>query len=354
MSEPLLPTPAAGMPNYDEDPVTWEARRQRLAEKGINGNGAGTPLGVEVRRISASSPASAAWISRWKRTGIPASGRSSGTPTAPEFSSDGGRLFPIGEMSPSSGLLPMPTAEPYGSNQSPSPGAAVRPSLDRLFQTPSAADALGGHLSRGGDRSDELLLKGEVKALISSSEASPASPPPPLADGREPPTIGGSGRRSLVSLASYDPELSSWRTSQVSLLSTEDERFPRSSERWPTSGMTRRGRAFALPTSAPVTSGTGSSYLPTPSEAMTGGYTRDEERLAAHHAIAGHQGNELKRQVDQLAQIEDELLPTPKTPTGGSEKRAGRKARGSGGEDLEASLRSLGELTNPPSEGGSE
>lgn len=87
---------------------------------------------------------------------------------------------------------------------------------------------------------------------------------------------------------------------------------------------------------------------------MTGGYTRDEERLAAHHAIAGHQGNELKRQVDQLAQIEDELLPTPKTPTGGSEKRAGRKARGSGGEDLEASLRSLGELTNPPSEGGSE
>lgn len=44
------------------------------------------------------------------------------------------------------------------------------------------------------------------------------------------------------------------------------------------------------------------------------------------------------------------LLPTPKTPTGGSEKRVGRQKRGSGGEDLEARLASLGELTNPPSE----
>lgn len=38
-------------------------------------------------------------------------------------------------------LLPTPTATPYGSNQSPSPGAAVRPSLDglmRLLPTPTA------------------------------------------------------------------------------------------------------------------------------------------------------------------------------------------------------------------------
>lgn len=34
-----------------------------------------------------------------------------------------------------------------------------------LLQTPSAADAMGGHLSRGGARSGELLLKGQVKAL---------------------------------------------------------------------------------------------------------------------------------------------------------------------------------------------
>lgn len=35
-----------------------------------------------------------------------------------------------------------------------------------LLGTPSAADAMGGHLSRGGTRSHELLLKGQVKALL--------------------------------------------------------------------------------------------------------------------------------------------------------------------------------------------
>ena len=36
------------------------------------------------------------------------------------------------------------------------------------------------------------------------------------------------------------------------------------SETWPTSGMTRNGTAYALPTSAPVTPASGSSLLPTP------------------------------------------------------------------------------------------
>lgn len=44
-------------------------------------------------------------------------------------------------------LLPTPTATPYGNNQSPSPGAAVRPSLDSLaptlLPTPTVADARG-------------------------------------------------------------------------------------------------------------------------------------------------------------------------------------------------------------------
>ncbi|MFJ6464340.1 hypothetical protein ACIQM0_25480 [Streptomyces sp. NPDC091387] len=42
-------------------------------------------------------------------------------------------------------LLPTPTATPYGNNQSPSPGAAVRPSLNSLaptlLPTPAAADS---------------------------------------------------------------------------------------------------------------------------------------------------------------------------------------------------------------------
>lgn len=64
-------------------------------------------------------------------------------------------------------LLPTPTATPYGSNQSASPGAAVRPSLDgtvRLLPTPSVADGTGGHATRSGARSDELLLPGVAQA----------------------------------------------------------------------------------------------------------------------------------------------------------------------------------------------
>ncbi|MGW4040442.1 hypothetical protein ACWEIM_29905 [Streptomyces sp. NPDC004778] len=42
-------------------------------------------------------------------------------------------------------LLPTPTATPYGNNQSPSPGAAVRPSLNSLaptlLPTPAASDS---------------------------------------------------------------------------------------------------------------------------------------------------------------------------------------------------------------------
>jgi hypothetical protein len=44
-----------------------------------------------------------------------------------------------------------------------------------LLQTPSVADTLGGHETRGGKRSGELLLKGQVKALA-------AGTPPPAAD----------------------------------------------------------------------------------------------------------------------------------------------------------------------------
>ncbi|HNP59180.1 MAG TPA: DNA (cytosine-5-)-methyltransferase [Gordonia sp. (in: high G+C Gram-positive bacteria)] len=64
-------------------------------------------------------------------------------------------------------LLPTPCASRSGSNQSLSPGAAVRPSLDgitELLPTPSAADGGGGHLTRSGGRSDELLLPGVARA----------------------------------------------------------------------------------------------------------------------------------------------------------------------------------------------
>lgn len=50
-----LPTPSAGQHNYDEDLGQWEARRAELAEKHGN-NGAGVPLGIEVRRRALPTP----------------------------------------------------------------------------------------------------------------------------------------------------------------------------------------------------------------------------------------------------------------------------------------------------------
>lgn len=46
----MWPTPAASIAQDGETPETWEARRQRLLEKGINGNGAGTPLTIAAAR----------------------------------------------------------------------------------------------------------------------------------------------------------------------------------------------------------------------------------------------------------------------------------------------------------------
>ncbi len=50
----LLPTPNATLANYEEDPESWRARQVELKAKGINGNGAGLPLGIavhEMRRV---------------------------------------------------------------------------------------------------------------------------------------------------------------------------------------------------------------------------------------------------------------------------------------------------------------
>jgi len=41
-------TVAVSNPNDGEDPASWHARRARLAEQGINGNGAGEPLAQQV------------------------------------------------------------------------------------------------------------------------------------------------------------------------------------------------------------------------------------------------------------------------------------------------------------------
>ena len=84
------------------------------------------------------------------------------------------------------------------------------------------------------------------------------------------PTTDGSGPRSPVLFASYDHGSWSSKTSQGSLF----EDSTTFSATWPKQGMTRNGRAFALPMSAPRTdaSASGSSGIewPTPTEAYAG------------------------------------------------------------------------------------
>jgi hypothetical protein len=50
-------------------------------------------------------------------------------------------------------------------------GRSLAIEAQRLLPTPSAADGLGGHASRSGDRSDELLLPGLVKTFLPTPKA---------------------------------------------------------------------------------------------------------------------------------------------------------------------------------------
>jgi hypothetical protein len=245
-------------------------------------------------------------------------------------------------------------------------------------------------------------------ALTSSAADSHASRYPLPAAGRPRTTSGGSGLSSPASFASLDPDGSWLRTSpdssvQASLLGPLLARF---SGTWPRSGSMHAGIVYAHPTLARPTSASGSSsWLGTPSaaDAMGGhlsrGGARSDELLLKgqikalhtptatdgsprydHRASPGytraipvpnldaqiaellptprHEGYDAgnhRGQPDSLNQTVRMLptpkVPTPKVPTGGAEKRSSRKKRGSGGEDLAASI---GELTNQPSEDGGE
>ena len=68
------------------------------------------------------------------------------------------------------------------------------------------------------------------------------------------------GPRWRASLASYDPETCSWKTSQRCFI----EGWAEFSETWPRSGMTVNGIAYRLPPLVRLTDATGFGLLPTP------------------------------------------------------------------------------------------
>jgi len=97
--------------------------------------------------------------------------------------------------------------------------------------------------------------------LTSSSGDSPAKTSAMPDAGPDSPVSGRVfGGRCTGSLANFDPDSSSWRTSQL-CLGGEWETY---SEAWPRSGMTRSGIAYRLAPSAPLTAAIGSGLLATP------------------------------------------------------------------------------------------
>jgi hypothetical protein len=177
-------------------------------------------------------------------------------------------------------LLPTPSATPYGNNQSPSPGAAVRPSLDglvKLLPTPSATE-YGNQRDRSGKEPGRVFpslpyLMRELAGSSSSPEASPAREPaaPVSATASTTPRLFY-GTRCEGSSLKFDPATYSsktsrtywaWLRAQWSLLAPSGELWWGT---WSRSGLvTSDGTVFPLLPSAPRTCVTGrSALLPTP------------------------------------------------------------------------------------------
>ena len=118
-------------------------------------------------------------------------------------------------------------------------------------------------------------------------------------------------------LATWNPDRDCWETEVVDIFGHSDVY----SETWPTSGMTRNGTAYALPTWAHPTSGSASSssppaeMLPTPGAADgTGGRVSSE--------MGGTRESGAKRSITLATAVHHRITstgaPTPPPSTDGS------------------------------------
>lgn len=186
-------------------------------------------------------------------------------------------------------------------------------------------------------------------ASTSSPPGSPAprsAPPgadraPTMPVGSGPPSPGWFATLAHASCSSKTCR-ACWYQPQASLL--DSGTF---SATWPASGSMRSGVAYERPTLVPPTNATGSSSWPTATAANSSGngYTRDKGDAAmwptpmATPYGSSQNGVNSSRPSAGTPSLEGQarMWPTPKTPSGGAEARA---ARGSGGEDLAATVQS--------------
>lgn len=169
---------------------------------------------------------------------------------------------------------------------------------------------------------------------------------------------GGFGMTLPEVLAYYDPDSSSWRTCAVSALLEVEGSSDAFSGPWPSSGMTRAGKVYALPTLAPpIPASATFSLLKTPTAqlASNGGSQHPAKRKAGGHGPT-------------LADEVEHLLPTPAVNDMGGNKtlewwdawvEKTRQIHNNGnGHGKSLAIEMLRLLTSattpPPSDGGSD
>lgn len=157
----LLPTPAVNDMGARYEPDSWDEWTARTAAKHHNGNGHGKSLSIEARRLLPTPTAQAA-----KHTD---DDRGPG-------SLDDGNLWSVAARLTPDTLKLLPTPDVSSGERSPESHASGEHQvslmdLPHLLPTPSAADATGGHVTRSGARSGELLLPGLAPLLMPTPTA---------------------------------------------------------------------------------------------------------------------------------------------------------------------------------------
>lgn len=146
---------------------------------------------------------------------------------------------------------------------------------------------------------------------MSSAEGSPARTSASPARALDWPEIGRVfGRSTPESLGRFDPDSSSWKTSQRCLLGG----WETYSETWPRSGLMRSGTAYRLPPLVPLTSGIASGLWPTPDASVMQDGEKPETWLARRERIKAQKrnGNGMGMPLAMAVQ----LWPTPTTVSG--------------------------------------
>lgn len=112
---------------------------------------------------------------RWPKAGSMRNGRVSKRPTLVRLTAEiaGGASRGTGRNWPTATV--MSQAQTIDNPTPVCPGGTTLAGAARQWSTPSVADTTGGHLSRGGNRSNEMLLRGQARAVAASLWSTPTA-----------------------------------------------------------------------------------------------------------------------------------------------------------------------------------